>query len=60
MKNAKKWFNSKTVRAGAATVLSGLALLLTGEATAQEFVITIVGVVFTVLRFVTAQPISFE
>ena len=54
----KKWYKSKTVKAGVATILTGIALYLTGDQTLQELAITGVGVIFTLLRFVTSESIE--
>ena len=54
----KKIFQSKTFWTGIGTILTSVGLLVSGEATMQEFIIGIVGFVFIVLRMVTNTGIE--
>ena len=49
---------SKTLWAGLATMATGVGLYFSGEQTLESLVITIAGVVFTVLRFYTDRPLG--
>lgn len=60
MKKAKYFLKSKTVQAGIGTILVGLGMFFTGEQEAEEVVITVVGVAFTILRFITNQPVKLK
>jgi len=54
----KKIYQSKTVWAGIGTVVTGIGLMISGEADLQEFIMSVMGVVFIVLRIVTNKPIE--
>ena len=56
----KSALRSKTVWAGIATIAGGVGAYFAGEQSLQEVIIALVGVVFTVLRFVTTEPIDFK
>lgn len=56
----KSILKSKTLWFGITVIVGGIAALCTGDATAQEAVITIVGGVFILLRFFTNQPVVFK
>lgn len=56
----KLYLKSKTLWFGITVIVGGIAALCTGEATAQEAVITIIGGLFTILRFFTSQPVVFK
>ena len=58
--NIKSALKSKTFWAGIATIAGGIGAYLAGEQNLQEVIIALVGVVFTVLRFVTTEPIDFK
>ena len=49
---------SKTLWAGLATVCTGLGMFFTGEQGLQELVMSIIGVVFIVLRFYTTNSLT--
>jgi len=53
----KNIFKSKTIWTGIGTILTSVGLLVSGEATLQEFIIGVVGFVFIVLRMVTCTGI---
>lgn len=49
----KNLFRSKTLWTGLATVFTGLGMYFTGDQTLQELMVSILGVVFIILRLVT-------
>lgn len=49
----KKFYTSKTLWASLATVVTGLGLYFTGEKSAEELLMVLIGVVFAYLRTVT-------
>ena len=46
----KKWWKSKIFWAGIITIITGVSSLLTGEATLQEVIVTVVGSLITIFR----------
>jgi len=54
----KKWYQSKTIWASLATVVTGLGLFFSGEQSLEELLLSLVGVVFGVLRFVTDSGVE--
>ncbi len=58
MKKGKDVFKSKTLWMGLATIATGLGLFFSGEQELQELIITAIGAIFTLLRFVTEEPIN--
>lgn len=54
----KKWYKSKTVWAGIATIATGMGMYVSGEQSLQDLMIAIIGAVFTVLRCVTKDQVS--
>ena len=57
MENAKRIWQSKTFWAGLATILTGVGLYVNGEQGIQELAMSVVGVIFIILRLATSQPI---
>lgn len=56
----KSIYKSKTLWAGVIVIVGGIAALCTGEATLEEVAFTILGGIFTVLRFYTNQPVVLK
>jgi len=54
----KSWLKSKTLWAALLTALTGVGLFFTGEQSLEELSLTLVGVVFAILRVVTVEPIK--
>jgi len=54
----KSWLKSKTLWAALVTALTGVGMYFTGEQALEEFSLTLVGVVFALLRVLTAEPIK--
>lgn len=55
---AKKWYNSNTIRLGAAEVLTGLAGLITSMPAEFSWTFFGVGVATIILRAITKVPIT--
>jgi len=53
-----KLLKSKTLWAGLATVCTGLGMYFTGEQGLQELAVSVMGVVFMILRFITDKPLN--
>ena len=58
--DVKHIFKSKTFWSGMATICTGLGLFFSGEQQLQELSISVVGVIFTVLRLVTSSPVKMN
>lgn len=58
MKNAKHILQSKTLWVSLATVMTGIGMFVSGEQEMQELALTLLGVVFTILRLVTDKPLT--
>jgi len=56
----KHILKSKTFWVGMSTICTGLGLFFSGEQQLQELSISVVGVVFTVLRLVTSSPVKMN
>ena len=54
----KQLLKSKTLWAGLATICTGLGLYFTGEQGLEELAMSVIGVVFMVLRFFTSVPLK--
>ena len=53
----KKWYKSKEMWSAITLFVGGLAAFATGEQSLQELLISVVGLVFGILRVQTYQPI---
>ena len=53
----KKFFQSKTIWAGLATIMTGVGMYVSGEQSLQELVMASVGFIFIILRMVTSKAI---
>jgi len=56
----KHILKSKTFWSGISTICLGLGLFFSGEQDLQELSISVVGVIFTVLRLVTNSPVKMN
>ena len=48
----KKWYQSKEIWTGITTFVSGLSLYFTGEQGLEELLLSVVGIIFMLLRTV--------
>lgn len=56
-RKAKSVLKSKTMWASIATVATGIGMYFAGEQSMQELLVSLIGVIFGVLRFVTDEPV---
>lgn len=54
----KKFFQSKTIWTGLATIMTGIGMYVSGEQQLQELTMSFVGFIFIILRLVTSTSIS--
>ena len=54
----KKIYQSKTFWTGIATICTGIGLYVSGEQNLQDLAMSVVGVIFIILRLVTHQTIE--
>jgi hypothetical protein len=48
----KKWYQSKEIWAGITSLVGGLSLYFTGEQGLEELILSVVGIIFMLLRTV--------
>ena len=57
-KSVKKLYKSKTFWTAIATIAGGLGMYFAGEQSLQDLIISGVGAIFLVLRYVTDSPVE--
>lgn len=58
--SAKKLYTSKTFWTAIASIFTGIGMFVAGEQNVQELAMSVVGVIFLILRLITDKPVTLK